>query len=107
VARQKMERTIPFRLPIDESLDIGSDTLTGVNDEDYKPPFTFTGNLNKVTLSIDRPKLTPTTSRNWRRRRKQRQLRSSLLGRADAVRGEPIGRLPSRRRRLASFTLPE
>jgi arylsulfatase len=58
-----MERTIPFRLPIDESLDIGSDTLTGVNDEDYKPPFTFTGNLNNVTLSIDRPKLTPTTSR--------------------------------------------
>ena len=24
----------------DESFDIGSDTLTGVNDEDYKPPFT-------------------------------------------------------------------
>ena len=46
-------------LPIDESLDIGSDTLTGINDEDYQLPFTFTGKLNKVTLSIDRPQLTP------------------------------------------------
>jgi len=59
VAKQAMERTIPFTLPIDESLDIGSDTLTGVNDEDYQLPFKFTGKLNKVTLSIDRPQLTP------------------------------------------------
>jgi len=59
VATQQMERTIPFLMPIDESLDIGSDTLTGVNDEDYQPPFAFTGKLNKVTLEIDRPKLTP------------------------------------------------
>jgi len=59
VATQKMEHTIPFLMPIDESLDIGSDTLTGVNDADYQPPFAFTGKLNKVTLSIDRPQLTP------------------------------------------------
>ena len=39
------------------SLDIGSDTLTGVNDGDYQPPFAFTGKLNRVTLTIDRPKL--------------------------------------------------
>jgi len=32
---------------------------TGVNDADYKPPFNFTGKLNKVTLTIDRPKLSP------------------------------------------------
>lgn len=59
VARQKMERTIPFMLNLDEGLDVGSDTLTSVNDEDYQPPFTFTGKLNKITLKIDRPKLTP------------------------------------------------
>jgi arylsulfatase A-like enzyme len=59
VAEQKMERTLPFTLQWDENLDIGSDTLTGVNDADYQPPFTFTGKLNKVTLSIDRPKLSP------------------------------------------------
>jgi hypothetical protein len=54
-----MEHTIPFLLQLDESLDIGSDTLTSVNDADYKPPFKFTGKLNSVKLSIDRPKLTP------------------------------------------------
>jgi len=59
VARQTMERTIPFILQWDESMDIGSDTLTGVNDADYAPPFTFTGKLNKITLTIDRPQLTP------------------------------------------------
>ena len=35
VAMQKMENSIPFLLQLDESLDIGSDTLTGVNDADY------------------------------------------------------------------------
>ena len=56
VATQKMERSLPFILQWDESLDVGSDTETGVNDADYQPPFAFTGNLNKVTLTIDRPK---------------------------------------------------
>ena len=59
VATKGMERTVPFLLQLDESLDVGSDTLTGVNDADYQPPFKFTGKLNKVTLSIDRPKLSP------------------------------------------------
>jgi arylsulfatase len=30
-----------------------------VNDADYQPPFNFTGKLNKVTLTIDRPQLSP------------------------------------------------
>jgi arylsulfatase len=59
VVTQKIEHTIPFVLQFDESLDIGSDTLTGVNDADYQPPFAFTGKLEKVTLTIDRPKLSP------------------------------------------------
>ena len=59
VATQKMEHTIPFILQLDESLDVGSDTLTGVNDADYQPPFKFTGKINKITLTIDRPKLSP------------------------------------------------
>jgi len=59
VAEQKMERTLPLILQWDEALDIGSDTLTGVNDQDYLPPFAFNGKLNRITLSIDRPKLTP------------------------------------------------
>jgi arylsulfatase len=54
-----MEHTIPFLMQLDESLDVGSDTLTGVNDADYQPPFAFTGKLHKVTLAIDRPMLSP------------------------------------------------
>ena len=59
VAAQKMEHTLPMILQWDESFDIGSDTLTGVNDADYQPPFAFTGKLNRLTIKIDRPKLTP------------------------------------------------
>jgi len=59
VSSQKMEHTIPFILQFDESLDVGSDTLTGVNDQDYKPPFNFTGKIIKITLTINRPKLSP------------------------------------------------
>jgi arylsulfatase len=54
-----MEHTLPFILQWDESLDIGSDTGTPVNDADYKIPFAFTGKINKITLTIDRPKLSP------------------------------------------------
>ena len=55
----RMERTLPMILQWDESFDIGSDTLTGVNDADYQPPFAFTAKLNKLTIKVDRPKLTP------------------------------------------------
>jgi arylsulfatase len=58
VATQKMARTIPFILQWDENLDIGSDTGSPVNDADYQVPFKFTGKINKITLTIDRPKLT-------------------------------------------------
>lgn len=57
VAQHEMPKSLPFTLAWDESLDIGSDTLTGVDDGDYQPPFTFTGKLNKVTLKIERPEL--------------------------------------------------
>jgi arylsulfatase len=57
VARQTMERTIPLILQWDENLDVGSDTGTPVDDQDYKIPFTFTGKLTKLTLKIDRPHL--------------------------------------------------
>ena len=57
VATQTMEKTLPMILQWDESFDIGSDTLTGVNDEDYKPPFPLTAKLNRLTIKIDRPQL--------------------------------------------------
>ena len=54
-----MERTLPMILQWDESFDIGSDTLTGVNDEDYTPPFTLTAKLDKLTITVNRPQLSP------------------------------------------------
>ena len=47
-----------FILAWDENLDIGSDTGTPVDDKDYLVPFAFTSKINKITLAIDRPKLT-------------------------------------------------
>jgi len=59
VDTKKMPKTLPMILQWDESFDIGSDTLTGVNDADYTPPFAFTGELDKLTLKVDRPQLSP------------------------------------------------
>ena len=59
VDEQKMDHSVPIILQFDESLDVGSDTLTGVDDRDYQVPFAFTGTINKITLTIDRPKLSP------------------------------------------------
>jgi len=59
VANQKMERTLPLILQWDENFDTGADTGTPVDDKDYQVPFKFTGKINKLTLTIDRPKLTP------------------------------------------------
>jgi arylsulfatase len=58
VARQSMERSIPLILQWDENFDIGADTGTPVAD-DYQVPFPFTGTLDKLTLTINRPQLTP------------------------------------------------
>ncbi len=44
---------------MDEPFDVGADTGTPMEDKDYQVPFRFTGQLNKLTLTIDRPKLTP------------------------------------------------
>jgi arylsulfatase len=57
LSQQKMEHTIPFLMALDESMDIGMDTRTGV-DESYKLPFKFTGTINKVTYKIGPEQLT-------------------------------------------------
>lgn len=57
VARQTMERSLPFILQWDENFDVGADTGTPVNDADYQVPFGFAGSLDKLTLAIARPQL--------------------------------------------------
>ncbi|MCA3554741.1 arylsulfatase [Aestuariivirga sp.] len=57
VATKTMERTLPMTLQWDESFDIGSDTLTGVDDGDYQTPFPLTAKLDRLTVKLDRPVL--------------------------------------------------
>lgn len=59
VATKKMEHTVPIILQFDETFDVGADTGTPVDDKDYQCPFPFTGRLDKLTLKIEPPKLTP------------------------------------------------
>ena len=59
VAEQKMDKTVPSVMQWSESFDVGADTGSPVDDDDYQTPFRFTGKLNKLTLTIDRPKLSP------------------------------------------------
>ncbi len=57
VDTRKMDKTLPMILQWDEAFDVGSDTLTGVNDADYQPPFPLTAKLNKLTIKVNRPQL--------------------------------------------------
>jgi hypothetical protein len=57
VAQGRIERTIPFRISADETLDIGEDTGTPVS-EDYRVPFKFTGDLKKVVVQLTDATLT-------------------------------------------------
>jgi arylsulfatase A-like enzyme len=59
VATQQVEHTIPLILQWDENFDLGADTGTPVDDHDYQVPFRFTGKLDKVTLKLEPPVLTP------------------------------------------------
>jgi arylsulfatase len=57
LSRQKIDHTIPLLMSIDETLDIGIDTRTPVDDS-YKLPFRFTGKINKLTFNLGREQLT-------------------------------------------------
>ena len=58
VANKKMAHTVPFLLSFDETFDVGVDTRTGVDDNDYQVPFKFTGNVDKLTVKLVPPKMT-------------------------------------------------
>jgi len=45
-------------MTLDETFDIGSDTRTPVDDNDYQPPFTFNGTINKLTYQLGPEQLT-------------------------------------------------
>jgi hypothetical protein len=73
VASEHLHQTIPYRMSLDETLDIGEDTGTPVS-EDYKVPFKFTGKLEKVTINITEEKLSEEELEKYRRGRVQSAL---------------------------------
>jgi arylsulfatase A-like enzyme len=58
VANKKVPHTIPFLMAIDETFDVGIDTRTPVDDNDYQLPFRFTGKIAKLTYKLGPVQLT-------------------------------------------------
>lgn len=49
---KKIAKTLPFMFPEDETFDVGIDTRTPIDDQDYQVPFRFTGKLVKLTVQL-------------------------------------------------------
>jgi arylsulfatase len=60
VDRRNIEHTIPMLMSIDESMDVGTDTRTGVDDLEYRLPFDFTGTIDKLTIKTGPNQMTET-----------------------------------------------
>jgi len=59
VSTEKGEHTLPMTKPLDTVVNIGDATLTPVDDKDYQIPFEFTGKIDKITVKLEPPKLSP------------------------------------------------
>jgi arylsulfatase len=59
VSTEKLDRTVPLTLMLDQRFFIGNAGPSSVDDRDYQVPFNFSGKINKLTIAIDPPKLTP------------------------------------------------
>jgi arylsulfatase len=58
VASQTIPHTTPALMNLGETFDVGVDTRTGVDDDDYQVPFRFTGTINKLTFKLEPMQLT-------------------------------------------------
>jgi arylsulfatase A-like enzyme len=52
VDRKTIPHTIPLLMSIDETFDVGIDTRTSVDDNEYQVPFRFNGKINKLTFNL-------------------------------------------------------
>ena len=58
MASSKIPHTIPFLIALDETFDVGVDTRTPVDDNDYQVAFHFTGRIAKLTFKLGPEQLT-------------------------------------------------
>jgi arylsulfatase len=59
VVTKKQPNSIAFLQVADETFDVGVDTRTGVNDQDYQVPFAFNGKIDKLTVKLGPIQLLP------------------------------------------------
>ena len=59
VSTRKLEFTLPLTKPLDTVVNIGTAAGTPVDDKDYAIPFRFNGRIDKLTVVLEPPKLTP------------------------------------------------
>jgi arylsulfatase len=72
VADHAVPRTLPFTFAWDETLDVGLDTGTPVDDRDYQVPFAFTGRLSRITVDTGETSATPQALREMQAHAQQR-----------------------------------
>ncbi len=59
VDTKSMPKSLPVGIGWVETFNVGVDTGTPVDGQDYKVPFKFTGNIDKLTISLGPEELTP------------------------------------------------
>jgi arylsulfatase A-like enzyme len=65
VASKTIPHTIPFLMSIDETFDIGIDTRTPVDDNDYQVPFAFNGTIDKLTINLKPAPMSAEEQKAW------------------------------------------
>jgi arylsulfatase A-like enzyme len=65
VATKTIPHTIPFLMSIDETFDVGIDTRTPVDDNDYQVPFAFNGTINKLTINLKPAPMSAEQQKEW------------------------------------------
>jgi arylsulfatase A-like enzyme len=63
VDNHKQPNSIAFLEVTDETFDVGVDTRTGVNDDDYQVPFAFNGTIDKLTFKMGQPQMLPSDAK--------------------------------------------
>jgi arylsulfatase len=71
VATKTIPYTIPFVITVGETFDVGVDTRMGVDDNDYLPPFRFTGKLDKLTVNLKPEPMSAEDQKRWNEAAKQ------------------------------------
>ena len=66
-----MEKSNPLILAWDEAFNVGLDTGTAVEPEDYEVPFAFTGKLQKLTIELKGPPLSEEMQKQMQEQQKK------------------------------------